>query len=1780
MARNKNTVTYVSPLSVGVALQLLSNDLPIPTNLWNPVTVPPIRAGGSDGKSSDPPASTEPKNSTPRFPQLGSLPSPPIRFQVQYPPFRPEPHGNWQTWETEDLPDLFSDKRSPFVPSIRAGAGDGKSPTKKLNPDGGEPVDEITPALLSSTWSKASTAQLETPAPTPSSFELDPQLLAPAASTSIDASASRKAQPSIAEKEDDASAQDASHIRIPGLASAAAQIHGVQNLVYGLSRSIDLATPLDDFLSFEFSKPPAPVPWDPKTLENLPNADSSEEEPPIPRHLSLDAIITDDVADEEDLDDAWFAKFPTHKELLAPLGPLYAQHPNRGTMPEEKAEESKIKSDDGNESENEQEKKEEKEDKKKYVSPLFGCIIIANGAPLVPYPLDTVNALGNIPMSRYSTTIRIYDRMFEFPELVITINICYGKNNVEFASISLPLDTVTTKPKASTLDAKQLSTLLSYRGLPAEPPNGAFVQEVVFDNEETDVRFNRRALSDLQSLNMPRLGALQTKITNLFTSRCLNLTMLVTEEWKDFATWSEEFQRLFNESLSDPKETLKTRAKGQPITIRNYVPKLPEAARKLPARMKFRDVEDAITSLGDGAAREHATEKWASKEISNIQCHALMMPIGTQTCMLRNKDGELVAVPYLFSFSIVKTSNDKLFAQLAPAINTSTKIQVQIGYRKVKPPTHGKSPGEMVLMIGRAMHNQLWDCRPPIRVSKDKMNQAWVDAYATIIKPYINVEAFGKDGGDDIIQGYAYMLSQELQKVRADKDRDIKSETPKEHKQRTIAAVNRDRTHLQLPPDTNADIPEFTAVRMVHDDPLDKISDHQFVAFRPKQMRWPKDNLELGLAPAPFLDFAQPRLPPHGNYDQLANWMNTTDSKKVAKYLVPVRFVKVGDDATANSKTQGLLKMKEFQDTAVVKWYSDFKGNPIQTNVTNTFSVLKQAMHHHHYDAALPFREDSEEVIKDKWAPPIRRKDGKVMEYTTKRFQKREAKVVKWLCQALDSFSEDQQQVMIKLTKAPFGTLEIQGVPGSGKTTVAHKVFTGCMYSSIDPKLVTFRDPGHAKIVDSDSEFEPDEDGKYHDIKPVLPNQPPPQQDDEAAEKKDDGPPTSIDCYDIPHLAFGPSRAEYEDLLGILTAAAPGSVDEYCTQLFTALHTIYCCNFDKTYPPTEATARVRDSHWNTWFASAMAAMTRGSEASVDIDPPRDEDKKDEPATIADILKEIAAGNKNEPPLPPDRACNPQAMIIANQHANGDDAARLMDGILNEELHFDELIIRVTNLQLEQKALKRSCRPLQQDEVHTLPGLTDLVELGIQPDKLDAFVNRTGDFARNKHGGVWRLENIMQQRLKDGHEPALLRELQRLSNPADIMTVEQKQSLDKSINEFMKEILSEAGVVICTFAVAQSLVHKKLYDPTVVLIDEASREPELLVRWAQTALNYHLLMLVGDYRQDEPFVNGRYSKIPDHKNIHVNQILTPLSRRLMTVRPEYAVFLSENRRQHGDLQGISSDISYEGNMRSVFDPRYPSRLAYSWWTFAQQLVLDHRSLKNDKDLAKGVVAENLTGNRVTILCNSPATKRGLSSVNPQQARIAVETAAKIHQSHIPGSDMIHRPTICIITPYSAQVDEIKTKLRTMSSKELCHDRIEVRTQTSSTGGEWDVTILCFVRDTGMGFLSESNRINVMLTRPKYLSVDIMDENFYRKPSGHNAKIIRRYADTQALNGAQCKDPRNWYQVCRRCYTPHEKECRGTLKCFFCEKKGHHARNCTAPGSLDPTINPNVMDIPTV
>lgn len=451
-------------------------------------------------------------------------------------------------------------------------------------------------------------------------------------------------------------------------------------------------------------------------------------------------------------------------------------------------------------------------------------------------------------------------------------------------------------------------------------------------------------------------------------------------------------------------------------------------------------------------------------------------------------------------------------------------------------------------------------------------------------------------------------------------------------------------------------------------------------------------------------------------------------------------------------------------------------------------------------------------------------------------------------------------------------------------------------------------------------------------------------------------------------------------------------------------------------------------------------------------PKQDEDSKTNEA----IAAQAARLQMEAPIVPVSQPTNLQGLIIANQNVNSNDLATKVQQF-HEDLGIKITIIRVTNLDRERDALMNSFRPQREDYTEDAPSIANILDTGIDDNTIKDFAKGLSEFRRRKHSSIYKLEPIMRSVIRRNQKPKLRRELERLSNPDDKLTKEEIKQLKASINELIKEILSLAHVIVCTFVVAQTLNHKKLFTPQVVWINEASRKHETLIQWAQLGLTPIFLILTGDAKQDKPFYSGQNvrpnndnTKIALYANYFKDQYMTSFSTRFKASTRKHMVFLSKNFRQHSGLEELSSKLFYDGEMKSSLNTDKPHLTAQMWHQYAQQLIRQKHEKRPPKQ--KDQCAEFLTNNRITIACKSNHTTIGLSSVDIIQAQRAVDFATTIHQAEVPKEFSPHHPTICIITPYAAQVDEIKKRLHKLSNQEICRELIKVRTQTAATSGE--------------------------------------------------------------------------------------------------------------------------------
>ncbi|KAH8159479.1 hypothetical protein CIB48_g8768 [Xylaria polymorpha] len=81
----------------------------------------------------------------------------------------------------------------------------------------------------------------------------------------------------------------------------------------------------------------------------------------------------------------------------------------------------------------------------------------------------------------------------------------------------------------------------------------------------------------------------------------------------------------------------------------------------------------------------------------------------------------------------------------------------------------------------------------------------------------------------------------------------------------------------------------------------------------------------------------------------------------------------------------------------------------------------------------------------------------------------------------------------------------------------------------------------------------------------------------------------------------------------------------------------------------------------------------------------------------------------------------------------------------------------------------------------------------------------------------------------------------------------------------------------------------------------------------------------------------------------------------------------------------------------------------------------------------------------------------------------------------------RFTIGIITPYNAQCKILTDTIGELSTAEVVHDLIDVRTVSGMQGHEPDIVIADHVRTASTGFVKQRTQGSVMTSRDKYANI---------------------------------------------------------------------------------------------
>ncbi|XP_049873921.1 uncharacterized protein LOC126372288 isoform X2 [Pectinophora gossypiella] len=256
----------------------------------------------------------------------------------------------------------------------------------------------------------------------------------------------------------------------------------------------------------------------------------------------------------------------------------------------------------------------------------------------------------------------------------------------------------------------------------------------------------------------------------------------------------------------------------------------------------------------------------------------------------------------------------------------------------------------------------------------------------------------------------------------------------------------------------------------------------------------------------------------------------------------------------------------------------------------------------------------------------------------------------------------------------------------------------------------------------------------------------------------------------------------------------------------------------------------------------------------------------------------------------------------------------------------------------------------------------------------------------------------------------------------------------------RRIIEGADIVVTTLASAHNHKMRGLRRRIALcIVDEAGQaiEPETLI---PLTLDVTKLTLIGDPQQLPGFICSQRAK--------KHGLGESLFSRLTSCAEQWpegspVVLLNQQYRMQADIADYPNRAFYGGQILSV------------------------PPLRPDIDIPPYSIVGISSGDK----------GQGASGANEMEAwgvsRVVIALSCVLRP---------HNLSLAVITPYNAHKELIKKNLRCL--QDPSETQIEVNTVDSFQGQERDVVVVSLARSAGVGFLTDTGRMNVMLTRARH------------------------------------------------------------------------------------------------
>ena len=339
-----------------------------------------------------------------------------------------------------------------------------------------------------------------------------------------------------------------------------------------------------------------------------------------------------------------------------------------------------------------------------------------------------------------------------------------------------------------------------------------------------------------------------------------------------------------------------------------------------------------------------------------------------------------------------------------------------------------------------------------------------------------------------------------------------------------------------------------------------------------------------------------------------------------------------------------------------------------------------------------------------------------------------------------------------------------------------------------------------------------------------------------------------------------------------------------------------------------------------------------------------------------------------------------------------------------------------------------------------------------------------------------LTSTLEHKMADHPDMKTIKSLKKQANEYKNMAHKYKRSFGKAERDQRKALFNEAHKIGKEVEKIEQYITDHLFDKAqiitatlvganhysvrnlkynTVVIDEAGQalEPACWI----PILKAEKIIFAGDHFQLSPTIKSQEAES--------NGLSKTLLEKLIDIHPESVVLLNEQYRMHQNIMGYSSKVFYQNQLN------------------AHHSVAGHLIFDDDEPL----VYIDTAG------CSFDEKLDGTSTINPDEAAFLVNHLTSFVQE-VTSKEIDNFPSIAIISPYKQQVQFIKALVEENEALIPLKNKISVNTIDSFQGQERDVVYISLTRsnsDASIGFLSDTRRMNVAMTRARKKLVVIGD-----------------------------------------------------------------------------------------